>query len=48
VYRAARLRGVEAEAAIDRARARAAADPFLAECLAQSGAGSFDPELDAA
>lgn len=47
-YRAARLRGLDPEQSRERARAKAAADPFVAECLMASVEAELSPERDAA
>jgi len=47
-YRAARTRGIGVEQAIERAHAKAAVDPFVADCLVANVASAIDPELDAA
>ena len=47
-YRAARLRGLTPEQARERARAKSAADPFVADCLMASAEAQLSPERDAA
>jgi len=47
-YRIARLRGLEPDAALERARARAVADPFVVECLTAPPGAALGPERDAA
>ena len=47
-YRVARARGLAHDAALERARARAAIDPFVAECLMAVPGTEIGPERDAA
>ena len=48
VYRASRARGIGVEQALERARAKASPDPFVAETLAASVTSLLDPERDPA
>jgi len=47
-YRSARVRGLEIDQSLDRARAKAAADPYVAGCLVESPGTTIGPERDAA
>ena len=47
-YRAARGRGLGVELALDRARTKAAADPFVSDCLAADPHDALGPDRDAA